>query len=44
MFFVSRAAIDKRITRAYKKMARSLGVPQPDLLTTPVTIEEGGEA
>lgn len=44
MFFVSRAAIDKRISRAYKKMARMLGVPKPDLLTTPVTIEEGGEA
>jgi RNA polymerase sigma-70 factor (ECF subfamily) len=44
MFFVSRAAIDKRIARAYKKMANMLGVPKPDLLTTPVTIEEGGEA
>lgn len=44
MMFLSRSAIDKRIARAYKKMARSLGVPQPDLLTTPVTVEEGGEA
>jgi RNA polymerase sigma-70 factor (ECF subfamily) len=44
MFFVSRAAIDKRIARAYKKMAKILGVSRPDLLTTPVTIEEGGEA
>ena len=44
MFFVSRAAIDKRIGRAYKKMAHTLGVPQPDVLTTPVTVEEGGEA
>jgi len=44
MSFVSTAAIDKRITRAYKKMANTLGVPNPDLLTTPVTIEEGGEA
>ena len=43
MFFVSRSAIDKRIARAYKKMAKTLDVPQPDLLTTPVTIEEGGE-
>jgi len=43
MFFVSRAAIDKRIARAYKKMANTLGVPQPDLLTTPATVEEGGE-
>ena len=44
MFFVSRAAIDQRISRAYKKMARTLGVPTPDVLTTPVTVEEGGEA
>ena len=44
MFFVSRAAIDKRICRAYKKMANTLGVPTPELITTPVTIEEGGEA
>ena len=44
MFFVSRAAIDKRISWAYKKMAHTLGVPQPDVLTTPVTVEEGGEA
>lgn len=44
MFYVSRGAIDKRISRAYKKVARTLGVPAPDVLTTPVTIEEGGEA
>jgi len=44
MMFLSRSAIDKRIGRAYKKMAKILGVPQPDPLTTPVTIEEGGEA
>jgi len=44
MFFVSRAAIDKRIGRAYKKMANTLGVPKPDLHTTPVNVEEGGEA
>jgi RNA polymerase sigma-70 factor (ECF subfamily) len=43
MFFVSRAAIDKRIARAYRKMARILGVPKPDLVPTPLTIEEGGE-
>lgn len=43
MFFVSRAAIDKRISRAYKKMARALGVPPPDVLTTPVIFEEGGQ-
>lgn len=44
MMFVSRSAIDKRIVRAYKKMANMLGVPKPELFTTPVTIEEGGEA
>jgi RNA polymerase sigma-70 factor (ECF subfamily) len=44
MFYVSTAAIDKRISRAYKKMAHTLGVPTPDVLTTPVTVEEGGEA
>lgn len=44
MLFVSRSAIDKRIARAYKKMAATLGVPKPDLLTTPVNVEEGGEA
>ena len=42
MFFVSRSAIDKRIARAYKKMAKTLGVPKQDPHTTPVTIEEGG--
>jgi RNA polymerase sigma-70 factor (ECF subfamily) len=44
MLFLSRSAIDKRIARAYKKMAKILGVPKPDLLPTPVTVEEGGEA
>ncbi len=44
MMFVSRAAIDKRISRAYKKMARTMGVPKTDQLTTPVTLEEGGGA
>lgn len=44
MLFVSKAAIDKRMARAYKKMARTLGVPTADVLTTPVTLEEGGEA
>jgi RNA polymerase sigma factor (sigma-70 family) len=44
MFFVSRAAIDTRIARAYKKMAKTLNVSQQDLFTTPVTVEEGGEA
>jgi hypothetical protein len=44
MFYVSRAAIDKRISRAYKKLAHTLGVPTPDVLTTSVTVEERGEA
>lgn len=44
MMFVSRSAIDKRISRAYKKMAKSLGVKRTDVRTTPVPIEEGGEA
>ena len=44
MLFVSKSAIDKRIARAYKRMAKTLGVPKPDLLTTPVNVEEGGEA
>ncbi len=44
MFFVSRAAIDKRISRAYKKMSATLGIPKRDPHTTPVTIEEGSEA
>lgn len=43
MLFLSRSAIDKRIGRAYKKMAITLGLPKPELLTTPVTIEEGGK-
>lgn len=44
MMFISRSAVDKRITRAYKKLAASIGMPKHDQLTTPVTIEEGGEA
>ena len=44
MLFVSKAAIDKRMARAYKKMARTLGVPTTEALTTPVSLEEGGEA
>ncbi|MGI9584736.1 MAG: RNA polymerase sigma factor [Acidimicrobiia bacterium] len=43
MFFVSRAAIDQRISRSYKKLARTLGVPQSDPRTAPVPAEEGGE-
>mgnify|MGYP001813208938 CR=1 FL=1 len=44
MMFVSRAAIDKRLTRAYKKLARHLGVKDSGVRTTPVPAEEGGEA
>jgi RNA polymerase sigma factor (sigma-70 family) len=44
MFFVSRAAIDQRISRAYKRLARTLGVPNTTQRTAPVPIEEGGEA
>jgi RNA polymerase sigma-70 factor (ECF subfamily) len=44
MMFVGRAAIDKRMARAYKKLARILGVKQSNVRTTPVPIEEGGEA
>ncbi len=44
MMFVSRAAIDKRITRAYRTMARSIGIRRSTLATTPVPTEEGGEA
>lgn len=44
MFYVGRAAIDKRISRAYKRMARTLGGSTTEVLTTPVTFEEGGEA
>jgi RNA polymerase sigma-70 factor (ECF subfamily) len=44
MFFVSRAAIDQRISRSYKKLARILGVPMTGQRTAPVPAEEGGEA
>ncbi len=44
MFYVGRAAIDKRISRAYRRMARTLGGSTTGPLTTPVTVEEGGEA
>ena len=44
MQFVSRAAIDKRIRRAYKKLARTLNVPTQDIFTTPANADEGGEA
>jgi RNA polymerase sigma-70 factor (ECF subfamily) len=44
MFFVSRAAIDQRISRAYKRLSRMLGVRQRETSTTPVPLEQGGEA
>jgi RNA polymerase sigma-70 factor (ECF subfamily) len=44
MMFISRSAVDKRMNRAYKKLAASMGLPKRDLLTTPLTIEEGREA
>jgi RNA polymerase sigma-70 factor, ECF subfamily len=44
MFFVSRAAIDQRLSRAYRKLRRALGTSFEDRRTAPVTIEEGGEA
>ena len=43
MMSVSRAAIDKRMARAYKKIARSLHVNGPTLLASPAPVEEGGE-
>ena len=44
MFFVSRAAIDQRISRSYKRLSRMLGVPQRETSTPPVPLEQGGEA
>jgi RNA polymerase sigma-70 factor (ECF subfamily) len=44
MMSVTRAAIDKRMARAYKKMARSLRFNQSTLPTSRVPVEEGGEA
>ena len=44
MQFVSKAAIDKRVSRAYKRMARTLGVQTQQVLTTPVNVDEGGKA
>ena len=43
MLYLSRSAIDKRMTRAQAKIARILGV-SADVRTTPVPAEEGGEA
>jgi RNA polymerase sigma-70 factor (ECF subfamily) len=44
MFFVSRAAIDQRISRAYKRLGRTLGVQERETRTAPVPKEEAGEA
>lgn len=44
MMFVSRSAIDQRISRAYKRLGRTLGHRRPDQRTAPVSAEEGGEA
>jgi len=44
MFFVSRAAIDQRISRAYKRLGRTLGVHEREPRTAPVPQEEVGEA
>ena len=44
MFFVSRAAIDQRISRSYKRLSRMLGVPQREASATPAPLEQGGEA
>ena len=43
MYFVSRAAIDQRISRAYRRLGRTLGVPRREQRTAPVPTEEGGE-
>lgn len=44
MFFVSRAAIDQRISRAYKRLGRLLDVPERETRNAPVPKEEAGEA
>lgn len=43
MFFVSRAAIDQRISRAYKRLGRMLDVQEREPRTAPVPTEEAGE-
>jgi RNA polymerase sigma factor (sigma-70 family) len=42
MLFLSKSAIDKRIKRAHRKLAVALNITPQDVLTTPVTAEEGG--
>jgi RNA polymerase sigma-70 factor (ECF subfamily) len=44
IMYLSRSAIDKRISRAYRRLAGTLGSVNQDVRTPPVTIEEGGEA
>jgi len=44
MMSVTRAAIDKRMARAYKKMARSLRIDGAVLPASRIPVEEGGEA
>ena len=44
MMYLSRSAIDKRMSRAYERLAKSLGARSQDVRTPPVTLEEGGEA
>ena len=44
MMSVTRSAIDKRIARAYKRMARHLGVGERATSTVRISAEEGGEA
>lgn len=43
---VSRAAIDQRVSRAYKKLARLMNrnAPKEQVFTVPQSIEEGGDA
>lgn len=44
MMFVSRSAIDQRISRAYRRLGRTLGVSRSGPRTAPVPAEDGGEA
>jgi len=44
MMYLSRSAIDKRMSRAYERLAKGLGARSQDVRTPPVTLEEGGEA
>ena len=44
MMYLSRSAIDKRMSRAYERLAKSLDARSQDVRTPPVKLEEGGEA